>query len=63
MTMKDPVVQELVNDLKRSVDHVNNLMAQLQELKVEVRIEYRDKKGEEPQNIRLWRIQQHNDYL
>lgn len=61
--MKDPTVQILVDDLKQSIGHVNDLMAQLQQLSVEVRIEYRDRKGDTPQQLNLWRIQQHNDYL
>lgn len=61
--MKDPIVQELVDDLKNSVAHVNALMAELQNYSVEVRIEYRDRKGDEPQRINLWRVQQNNDYL
>ncbi len=61
--MKDTVVQELVDDLKQSVAHVNELMAKLENHSVEVRIEYRDRKGDESQQIRLWRIQQHNDYV
>jgi hypothetical protein len=61
--MKDPAVQILVDDLKNSVAHVNALMAELQNHSVEVRIEYRDRKGDEPQRINLWRVQQNNDYL
>jgi hypothetical protein len=61
--MKDPTVQTLVDELKNSVARVNAAMAELQNHSVEVRIEYRDRKGDEPQQIKLWRIQQHNDYL
>jgi hypothetical protein len=61
--MKDPTVQLLVDDLKNAVARVNAAMAELQNHNVEVRIEYKDRKGDEPQRINLWRIQQHNDYL
>lgn len=61
--MKDPLVQKMVDELKANIENVNTLMRMLQENNVEVRIEYRDKKGDAPQQLNLWRIQQHNDYL
>lgn len=61
--MKDPLVQKMADELKANIDNVNALMRMLQENNVEVRIEYQDKKGDEPQRLRLWRLTQHNDYL
>jgi hypothetical protein len=61
--MKDPLVQKMVDELKANLENVNTLMRMLQENNVEVRIEYQDKKGDEPQRLRLWRLVQHNDYL
>jgi hypothetical protein len=63
--MKDPKIEELVTQLKSSVDNVNVIMQLLQELDVDVRISYVEKSliKEVSQGISIWRIEEHNDYL
>ena len=63
--MKDPKIEELVTQLKSSVDNVNVIMQLLQELDVDVRISYidRNRSKDVSQGISIWRIEEHNDYL
>jgi uncharacterized protein YoxC len=64
--MKDDIIQGNVDKLKTLVDEVNEIMKKLQELNVEVRINYVDKKsGVEPcpQSIALWKVEERNNYL
>jgi len=63
--MKDPKIEELVAQLKSSVDNVNVVMQLLQELDVDVRISYieRNISKEIDQSISVWRIEEHNNYL
>lgn len=63
--MKDPEIEQQVATLKEAVDRVNEVMLNLQQLNVDVRISYVEKsltKGI-PQGIHIWRIEEHNDYL
>ncbi len=68
--MKDPVIEKLVIELHDTVSHVNSIAEKLQDLNVEVRIAYVDPKSPENMNktdikqgIKVWRIEEHNDYL
>jgi flagellar hook-associated protein FlgK len=63
--MKDPMIEQLVADLKTRVDDVNKLMKELDDLNVDVRISYidRSKSKDITQGISLWRIEEHNNYL
>lgn len=61
--MKDENIKEKVIKLKALVKEVNELMADLGQLNVDVRVGYVDKKGDIPQGIHIWRIEEHNNYL
>lgn len=63
--MRDPVIEAKVADLKETVEKVNLLMKELEDLNVDVRISYveRSKTKEINQGISIWRIEEHNDYL
>ncbi len=63
--MKDPVIISKVADLKTLVDQVNDVMKELQDLNVDVRISYveKNKAKEIAQGISLWRVEEHNGYL
>ena len=63
--MKDPKIEELVAQLKSSVDNVNAIMQLLQGMNVEVRIAYveRNSATDVPQGINLWKVEEHNGYL
>jgi len=68
--MKDPVIEQLVLELHDAVSHVNSIAEKLQDLNVEVRIAYVDPKSPENMNktdikqgIKVWRVEEHNDYL
>lgn len=63
--MKDPVIETKVSELKETVEKVNLLMKELQDLNVDVRISYVEKSitKEIAQGISLWRVEEHNDYL
>jgi len=63
--LKDPVIEDLVNQLKDHVAEVNRLMEVLEDNNVEVRITYIEssKTKKQKQGISAWRITQHNDYL
>jgi hypothetical protein len=69
--MKDPVIESKTNDLKILVDQVNQIMSDLQDMNVEVRISYIDKNEQmhntdkEPvkQGIKLWKVEERNGYL
>jgi hypothetical protein len=68
--MKDPVIEQLVLELQDAINRVNSITEKLQDLNVEVRIAYVDPKSPENMNktdikqgIKVWRIEEHNDYL
>lgn len=61
--MKDNDIKSKVIKLKDLVTEVNELMSNLGALNVDVRIVYAEKQDNVPQNIRIWRIEEHNDYL
>jgi hypothetical protein len=61
--MKDDTIIEKANKLKSLVTEINELMAELGQLNVDVRIGYIEKKGTIPQGIHVWRIEEHNNYL
>lgn len=63
--MKDPAIEAKVSELKETVEKVNLLMKELQDLNVDVRISYveRSASKEIDQGISIWRIEEHNDYL
>jgi hypothetical protein len=61
--MKDDNIKSKVIKLKDLVKEVNELMTDLGTLNVDVKIGYVEKKGDVPQCIHIWRIEEHNDYL
>lgn len=63
--MKDTVIEAKVEFLKETVNKLNILMKELQDLNVDVRISYVEKNSskEIDQGISIWRIEEHNDYL
>ena len=69
--MKDAVIESKANKLKALVDQVNQLMSDLQDMNVEVRISYIDKnelgykteEGPSRQSIKLWKVEERNGYL
>ena len=66
--MKDPKIEKLVKELHSSVANVNVIMAKLQDLNVDVKISYNDPKSpgvyeDVTQSIKVWRIEERNDYL
>jgi hypothetical protein len=61
--MKDDIIKLKANKLKELVKEVNELLDELGTLNVDVRIRYVEKKFDAPQNIHVWRIEEHNDYL
>ncbi len=63
--MKDPVIASKVEDLKSLVDQINDIMGELQDINVEVRIAYVDKNTDKniSQGISLWKVEERNGYL
>lgn len=63
--MKDPVIESKVIELKETVNRVNSIMKDLQDLRVDVRISYVEKMSSKDinQGISIWRIEEHNNYL
>ncbi len=63
--MNDTIVADKVNQLKKMVEDLNNIMSELQDLNVDVRISYVESKASEgrKQGINLWRVIEHYDYL
>jgi hypothetical protein len=69
--MKDPVIESKANELKSLVDQVNQIMSDLQDMNVEVKIAYIDKneigykteEGPSRQSIKLWKVEERNGYL
>lgn len=61
--MKDDNIKSKVIKLKSLVAETNELMAELGQLNVDVRVSYVEKKGNVPQGIHIWRVEEHNDYL
>jgi hypothetical protein len=66
--MKDPKIEKLVKELHSSVANVNVIMEKLQNLNVDVKIAYNDPKSpgiyeDVIQSIKVWRVEERNDYL
>jgi hypothetical protein len=63
--MNDTIVADKVNQLKTLTENLNTLMAELEELNVEVRFTYVESRPSEGrrQGINLWRVIEHYDYL
>jgi soluble P-type ATPase len=66
--MKDPNIEKLVKQLHSSVSSVNVIMEKLQDLNVDVKISYNDSRSSGidengTQSIKVWRIEERNDYL
>ena len=69
--MKDSVIESKANELKSLVDQVNQIMSDLQDMNVEVKIAYIDKneigykteEGPARQSIKLWKVEERNGYL
>ena len=69
--MKDPVIVSKVDTLKDLVAKVNDVMLELQDLNVEVRISYIAKNDPNyctrdntiNQSISLWKVEERNGYI
>lgn len=63
--MKDPQIESKVAYLKETINRVNVMMKELQDLHVDVRISYIEKNAskEIDQGIAIWRIEETNSYL
>ena len=69
--MKDAVIESKANELKSLVDQVNQIMSDLQDMNVEVKIAYVDKnelgyktdEGTSRQSIKLWKVEERNGYI
>jgi hypothetical protein len=63
--MKDPTIESKVASLKETVDRVNVIMKELEDLNVDVRVSYveRNRAKDISQGISIWRIEEHNNYL
>ena len=63
--MKDPVIESKVVNLKSLVEQINDIMSELQDINVEVRIAYVDKNTDKDisQGISLWKVEERNGYL
>lgn len=64
--MKDDDIRVKVARLTNLIKDVNSVMRELHNLKVEVRIAYKDATSGAPDGIpylELWRAIEHNDYL
>ena len=69
--MKDAVIESKANELKSLVEQVNQIMSDLQDMIVEVRIAYisKDEPGHridtdsDRQRIKLWKVEERNGYL
>jgi hypothetical protein len=69
--MKDPLIESKTNELKSLVEQVNQIMSDLQDMNVEVRIAYisKDEQGHridtdsDRQRIKLWKVEERNGYI
>jgi hypothetical protein len=69
--MKDAVIESKANELKSLVEQVNQIMSDLQDMNVEVRIAYISKdepgykteEGPSRQGIKLWKVEERNGYI
>lgn len=63
--MKDPQIESKVAYLKETINRVNVMMKELQDLHVDVRISYIEKNASKEinQGIAIWRIEETNSYL
>jgi hypothetical protein len=69
--MKDAVIESKANELKSLVDQINEIMSDLQDMNVEVRIAYiskdepgpRNENDSDRQRIKLWRVEERNGYI
>ncbi len=64
--MKDDNIKVKVARLTNLIKDVNSVMKELHQLRVEVRISYKDSSSGAPEGIpclELWRATEHNDYL
>ena len=69
--MKDAVIESKANKLKALVDQVNQIMSDLQDSNVEVRIAYiakdepghRNEGDSDRQRIKLWKVEERNGYI
>jgi hypothetical protein len=61
--MFDNSIAEKVQTILKNVDEINQLMSELYEQSVEIRIAYKDANKGEPPKIDLWRATEYVDYL
>ena len=63
--MKDENITTKVSNLVNLINNVNQLMKELEEMNVEVRVSYIESKKSDntSQGIYLWKVIEHNDYL
>jgi hypothetical protein len=61
--MIDSSIADKVQTISKNVDEINQLMSELYENNVEIRIAYKDASKGDPPRIDLWRAIEHVDYL
>lgn len=61
--MIDQEIKNKIDVIKQNVDAINQLMAELHEKNVEIRISYVDASKDVAPGISLWRATEHRDYL
>jgi hypothetical protein len=61
--MIDSNIVDKVQTISKNVEEINQLMSELYDQSVEIRIAYKDSSKGEPPRIELWRATEHVDYL
>ncbi len=56
-------IAKKISIIKKNVDEINEIMAELYTDQVEIRISYKDSSMDQPPQIDLWRATEHVDYL
>ena len=57
------MIANKVEELIKHVEDINQIMSELHDNNVEVRISYKESAKGEPAQISLWRVIEHVDYL
>lgn len=61
--MIDSYITKKVEELSKHVENINQIMSELHDDNVEIRISYKDATTDKPPQIDLWRVIEHVDYL